>query len=394
MTHIRSVSGDQRLSTAFTLYPYAFDATPAPDGKDLRALLPYHSGNHTLVVEDGADTLATAAAIPMRQNLRTVVMPMAGIAWVATRPGARRQGHGSRVLRHLHADMREQGHRLATLYPSHPSFYERHGYLSLPLRRTVTFPPEGLASLLRARLPGTVSWQNIRDGFDVYRAFQRQVLTQRHGFCYTPDYRAARMVDAADRWLAIATLDGEVVGTLTYRIDDFGGRLDADELLYTHPAGRALLLQFLAEHAYQVSHVSLTVTADELPETWATGLSARVEAEVSFPNGAAMMGRLLTVDALQGVECGAGQVEIRLVDDADLAGCYLLDGSSGTLDVTPGRESRAEATLTTAGLSGLAYGVLDPVDVAARGLGEVSDKAAAALRSLLPRRLPYAIGVG
>jgi GNAT superfamily N-acetyltransferase len=399
MSAIRQVSGDERPRTAFTLYPYAFDETPsAGTAADLRAILPFHEGNHTLIAEENGRTLATAAAIPAHQNLRGTVMRMAAVAWVATHPGARRQGHSGRLMHQLHRDMRDQGHWLATLYPFHPSFYEKFGYVGLPLSRRAVFAPEGLASLRGVRLPGEVSWQSIRDGFEVYRAFHRDLLSRRHGFMYTPDYRAARMREAADRWLAVATAGGEVVGLLTYRIDGYGGCLRADELLYTSPLGRALLLQFLAQHAYQVSRVEMVIAPDEFPETWTTSLVVRTEAESSFPLSPPLMARLLSMDAVRGVRCGRGRVEIEVVDDRLLAGRYLLDGGDGTIDVTAGpaagRGDRDTATLTVAGLSGLAYGVLDPVDVVARGLGEVPEGAAAELRTLLPRRVPHAFGKG
>jgi hypothetical protein len=40
-------------------------------------------------------------------------------------------------------------------------------------------------------------------------------------------------------------------------------------------------------------------------------------------------------------------------------------------------------------LSGLVYGVLDPIDVGTRGLGTVDAAAVTPLRTLFPRALPY-----
>jgi hypothetical protein len=61
----------------------------------------------------------------------------------------------------------------------------------------------------------------------------------------------------------------------------------------------------------------------------------------------------------------------------------VLSGESAAAGSVP------TATLTAAGLSALAYGVLDPAEVTIRGLGEVPPDAAAELRQLFPRELPY-----
>ena len=45
--------------------------------------------------------------------------------------------------------------------------------------------------------------------------------------------------------------------------------------------------------------------------------------------------------------------------------------------------------LVALSFSGLVYGVLDPVDVVARGFGEVSQEAIEPLRSLFPRQMPF-----
>jgi predicted acetyltransferase len=394
VTTIRQVSGDERLESAFSLYPYAFGGSPTPQAvDDLRRLLPYHIDNHTLVAEDGERTIATAAAFPAWQNLRGSVVKMAGIAWVATHPAARRQGHSRRLMDRLHSDMLDKGHSLATLFPFHSSFYDKLGYISLPHNRTATFPPEGLTPLLDVDIPGDVQWQGIKEGFDTYRAFQRTLLTQWHGFTYTPDYRAARALDPANRWLAVATAGDTVLGTMTYRIDDYGGTLTVDELLYANALGRALLLRFLAQHTHQVSRITATIAPDEYPETWVSGLTARTETETAFPLSPPLMARLLSVDALSGVRCGGGRVAIEVVDDHLISGRYLLDGSSGSIKVGTSGDAE-QATLTAAALSGLAYGVLDPMDVVARGLGHITDDAAAELRFLLPACTPRSFGKG
>ncbi|WP_422737773.1 GNAT family N-acetyltransferase [Micromonospora sp. WMMD729] len=389
---IRRVTADDRLTTSFPLAAYAFEASPlaAARVEQFRDYLPYNEGNTTLTVEENGTTLAAVSAIPMRQNLRGVVLPMAGVAGVATHPLARRQGHVRTLLQQLLDEMRDEGHPLSALYPFRPSFYARFGYLGLPKPRTVTFTPADLGPLLRAELPGEVGWERIGAGYPAWRAFTERCLRDRHGFSLFPDYRAVGLRDRDEYWLLTARVAGEVTGAVTYRIDEHGGTLHGNELLATDPLARMLLLQFFARHVDQVERVSLQVPPDELPELWLTDLDVHVEARAGRPGSSAPMARLLSLDALHGLPAGPGRVRVELTGDRWLAGTHLLDGTSGTLEVADADSGPVPtATLTAAGLSALAYGVLDPSELPLRGLGEVPVDAAAELRGIFPRAVPY-----
>ncbi|MEV1328412.1 GNAT family N-acetyltransferase [Micromonospora costi] len=396
---VRRISSEERLTTSFVLGAYAFEASPrsARRAEEFRGYLPYNEGNRTLIAEEDGTTLAAATAIPMRQNLRGAVLPMAGVAGVASHPLARRQGHVRTLLHQLLDEMRDEGHLLTALYPFRPSFYARFGYVGLPKPRTVTFSPADLGPLLRADLPGEVVWERIGAGYPAWREFTERCLRDQHGFALFPDYRAAQLRDLDERWLLTARVDGVVTGAVTYRIDDHGGELAADDLLADDPYARSLLLQFFARHVDQVERISVRVAADELPELWLTDLDVHVEARVARPGSSAPMARLLALDALAGLPAGPGRVRVELTGDRWLAGAHLLDGTTGSLELcaatagaaTPAGSATPAATLTAAGLSALAYGVLDPIEVHLRGLGDVPADAAAELRRIFPRRVPY-----
>ncbi|MFC0029478.1 enhanced intracellular survival protein Eis [Micromonospora chaiyaphumensis] len=392
---IRRLAAEERLTTSFPLQAYAFEASPMAVSRteEFREYLPYNAGNRTLVVEEDGVTTAAVSAVPMRQNLRGAVLPMAGVAGVATHPLARRRGHVRALLDRLLDEMLDEGHPLTALYPFRASFYERFGYVGLPRRRTAVFSPADLAPLLRAELPGEVVWERVGAGYERWRAYTERCLRERHGFAIFPDFRAVGLRDRDDRWLLTAVRDGETVGAVTYRIDDHGGTLFADDLLAADPYARASLLQFFARHVDQVERISVELPADELPELWLTDLAVHIEARVSRPGSPAPMARLLSLEALAGRPVGTGRVTVDLVGDRWLAGSHLLDGATGTLEVLPADSAAAgtvpAARLTAAGLSALAYGVLDPAEVAVRGLGEVPAGAAAELRRIFPRELPY-----
>ncbi|MEU6072251.1 GNAT family N-acetyltransferase [Micromonospora sp. NPDC047074] len=394
---VRQVTAEERLTTSFALGAYAFEASPrsAARAEEFRGYLPYNKGNRTLVVEEGGTTLAAASAIPMRQNLRGEVLPMAGVAGVSSHPLARRQGHVRTLLHQLLDEMRDEGHQLSALYPFRPSFYARFGYVGLPKPRTVAFSPADLGELLAADLPGEVGWGRIGDGYQGWRAFTERCLNERHGFAIFPSYRDVGLRDRDEHWLLTARSGGKVTGAVLYRIDDHGGTLVADDLLATDPVARMLMLQFFGRHVDQVERITVQVAADELPELWLTDLAVHVEARVARPSAAAPMARLLSVDALAGLPAGPGRVRVELTGDRWLAGSYLLDGTTGTLELIGGTAATAgsppAATLTAAGVSALAYGVLDPVEVGLRGLGEVPADAATELRRLFPRQVPYVV---
>ncbi|GIH14497.1 GNAT family N-acetyltransferase [Rugosimonospora africana] len=390
---IRRVSAEERLDTSMPLTAYAFAPSPEPvDREKWRDNLPYYQGHSTLMAEDGGRTLAVVTSIPMRQNVRGSVYPMAGIAGVASHPLARRQGHVRTLLTRLLGEMRDDGRPVSALYPFRPSFYHRFGYIGLPMPPTVSFAPADLAPLLRADLPGEVSWERLADGYDGYRDMREQLVARRHGCAILPDYAVARFRDEEQRWLVTARSGGELVGAVTYRITDHGGDLLADDLLTTGPLGRALLLRFFASHVDQVTRVSVRVDPDEAPEQWATDLGFVSEAKVAVPSFHAPMARILSLDALAGMAVGPGRVAVTVVDDLFISGEYLLDGASGKLEVTRGAGMAVPAaTLTVAGLSGLVYGVLDPAELAFRDLGTVPDPAADQLRAMFPRQRPYVV---
>ena len=145
----------------------------------------------------------------------------------------------------------------------------------------------------------------------------------------------------------------------------------------------------------------------DLPALVATTTAAGVAVELTvtgeehLPEGAGLTVFRIVQEALTNVvkHAGAthcrvrvagepGRVTIEVVDDELIGGVYRLEGESGKLAVAADKGEPA-ARLTVAGISGLAYGVLDPIDVVARGFGEVAAEAVEPLRALFPRELPY-----
>jgi predicted N-acetyltransferase YhbS len=385
---IRQITADERPETMFPLQVYAFDASPwePASAERYRNRMQYYRTSTSLIAEEDGQTLAGMGAFPMRQNVRGLVHDMAGVASVATHPSARRRGLVRQLLNRLLRDMRDQGCTVSALYPFRPSFYAKFGYVGLPRARKASFAPEGVSHLMRIDLPGSVERLPMAEAFDEYDAFTRRLVNERHGFSVFDDVRTAEFRD--DKlWVALARVDGETVGAVRYRIDRFGGDLLGDSLLTAGPMGRALLLQFFARHVDQVGRVVVELGADEVPDLWGTDMVVTTEGLVAYPRNGGPMARILDLESFDGTAVGPGEVTVEVVDDELIGGTYRLAGHRGELRVSKGADP--DARLTVAGISGLVYGVLDPIDVLTRGFGTMNSDAVEPLRSLFPRRMPF-----
>ncbi|WP_127501658.1 GNAT family N-acetyltransferase [Actinoplanes solisilvae] len=385
----RRISATERTATMYPLQSYAFLGSPSPEGDEAA----YERRNGffetaiSIVAEEDGTALACGASLSMRQNVRGKVHDMAGIASVASHPSARRRGLVRGVLERLLRQARDEGATVSALYPFRPSFYARFGFVGIPRHRIAQFAPEGLSHLTRAVLPGAVERLTMRDGFDEWQGLQQRLLGERHGFAVFDETRAAEFREDK-RWMAIARVDGEVVGAASYRVTAYGGELLASNLLTTDPVGRALLLQFFGRHVDQVARVRVRVSSDDVPELWGTDFSVTTEAKVDQPSHSGPMVRVLDMAALTGTAAGDGDVTIEIPDDDLVGGVWRLVGEGGRLTVTKGTGAPA-ATLSVGGFSALLYGVLDPVEVGLRGLGQVDKSATGPLTSIFPRQMPY-----
>ena len=386
-TTIRQIQGDEMLEIMSWLPMYAFRASPPlSDKAERQEQLRQRQGfTYFAAFEDGAP-VACAAAEPFTQNVRTALFGMSGISNVATHPAARRKGHARSMLAQLWAAVRDDGQVFSCLYPFRESFYERLGYVTLPLSRKCTLKPAALLPLLKKDLGGAVEMMLIGDGYDSYHDFLCTLRPRIHGMAIFdhPDKAGAQRNRF---WLALAKSGGEVVGAMLYQLSgeqiaDF--TMSIRRFYYLTSEGKYLLLAWIARHVDQASRVNLLLPAFEHAETWLDDLQISAE-PVAIPP----MGRVLDVAKIGGMHTGPGRFAARLSDPICPwnEGVWQFETAAGVLHVGPA--DKADCDLGIQAIAALTYGTQDPGDFAIRGWGNPSPALQETMRSMFPPLVPY-----
>lgn len=384
---IRLVAGEELLTTSFPLRAYAFAPSPRPANvESWRDRLAYTHDRDTLVLFEGGESRATAASVAMTQNVRGRVLPMGGVAGVATHPLGRRRGQATRVLTSLLALMRDRGQVVSSLVPFRESFYTRLGWASFSGMRMIRFAPVPLAPLLRWHIPGAATLYSRAEGEAPFRALLERLQPSYHGMSlFGPGAAAERAANDA-HWVVILR-DGETVtGALTYEVTDFTGDLIIHDFFPTGAVSTYGLLRWAALHIDQVSRVQMLLLPGMRPETWIPDLRPEVLGRANAGDHPTPMGRVVDITGLTGIGAGDGEVTLRLRDPAAPwnEGVFTFRGEGGTLrvDPAPGRPAAGDISITA--LSALVFTGNDPDEFIPRGWGTVEPRARDALRSLFP----------
>lgn len=379
----------ERLDTVVKLGGYAFEPSPPlPDRETWDKEWMQHMTEATIIaLFEGDEAVAEVASHPMTQNVRGRIVDCAGIWGVATLPQARRNGYIRRLMAELLRHERAAGKTFTTLYPFRESFYERMGYIPFPQGRLFVFAPALMRSLLNHDLPGEVTFALQKDCHAEYRAFMAQYQQQVHGLALMGDVVLNGLERKRKVWVAMARVEGEVVGVMAYTLkgDEGEFKMGVRRLYYTRPEGRYLLLEWFARHMDQAGEVRLFVPPYERPEYWYPDLST-CKVERHWPP----MGRVLDVARMGGLAVGAGAFTAQVRDKLCPwnAGVWHFAGQAGKLAVTA-TDAAPDCTLNINALSALAYGTVDPGDFAMRGWGDPAPDVQDQMRALFPPLLPY-----
>ncbi|MGB1286340.1 MAG: GNAT family N-acetyltransferase [Aggregatilineales bacterium] len=384
---VRRVQGEALIQDYAAISEYSFMATPPLRNDEQRreSLARLTERIMCILYEDGRP-MTTTAVIPMTQQVRGKIYPMAGIASVASHPMGRRKGYVRQTIVHALKLAHDKGDIVSSLYPFRESFYQRMGYVSFPQFYDYEFNPATLTNLAKQDIDGDYDLMIAQDGFEHYEQFVAAMQTRTHGMALSPEKHAREWHSRTDRWLLLATYQGEPVGLMTYYIDGYQGTLTARNFLYHTARGRYLLLGWLARHTDQVSTVRIRSGATENPQSWLADMNpvAREWVWGNYP-----MGRVLDVRRLDGMTTGDGHFTAKISDPLCEwnNGIFSFDTFDGKLTVS--EAENADCDLTIQGLSALIYGTHDPDSFEFLGWGNPSHEIQAAMQTIFPTMRPY-----
>ena len=174
----------------------------------------------------------------------------------------------------------------------------------------IQFSPECLKPILNLQVPGTVDLLPFKDNFPLYRKYIETCHAKTHGMAVfsIPQAEAAK---SRETWLAVARQGDEVIGLMQYKLKGqmMKQELVAFDFLFDSPAGKYLLLDWIARHLDQVATVKLVLKPGLVGETLFTDIRPDIERYFVAP-----MGRVINVEALAGFPVGDGKLGISLTD--------------------------------------------------------------------------------
>lgn len=386
MPHIQQLYDTEIRSASYSLRAYAFHHSPPfyAEKHDIADREKYYKNYRGFAYMEGDEPLTFSLDIPMTQQIRGQMLPMSGIAAVASHPKVRRKGYIYQTIKRLLEVGKEEGSVMSALYPFRESFYQRMGYVSFPRRQSLTCASSALSSLAKQKFPGRVTMSQMMERYDAYRAFLYRHAQEIPGFAWNElggwDIRVA---EKQAYWLALAEHEGKVIGTMLYRIVDYEGLLIAERFYYQNSLAKYLLLHWLGLHEGQVKEIQINLPSYALQENLWVDLNPKLD------SGEAPMGRVINVQGLEGIQVGPGSFSCQLIDPMCpwQEGVWRFEGKNGSLSIS--KDEQADCTLQIQGLSALVYGTHDPGDFVFRGWGNPSQEICKQMTALFSRQVPY-----
>lgn len=124
--------------------------------------------DQVFIIEEDGEARASATVLPLETFVDGRLVPMGGIAAVATHPAYRRRGYAGELMRTVLKDMRERGVHLSLLSPFAHAFYRAYGW---------ELATEGISYTIKPNeLPTSKDQRFVRDYFNEDLPVMRRLL--------------------------------------------------------------------------------------------------------------------------------------------------------------------------------------------------------------------------
>lgn len=338
---------------------------------------------------------AKLVQLPFKVHMNGAVIPMGGIAGVATWPEYRRQGLVAKLLKHTLQLFREQGFTISYLHPFSFGFYRKYGWEACFDYKTYDIEMSKLkgtgasSGIMRGIAAPLEQWESFHEIYTRFAKSQFNGMLDRDE-AWWKHYK----LNKPGRYSIYYDDSGAAQGYIVYEVKN--RVLTIREWVYLNEDARRALLHFVANHDSMAERVTFSVAADDelpflLPDPKFT------QQVVSY-----FMARIVDVPAFieQLPFQGDGKAHRILLDIEDEHaewnnGQFLVTidqtGKASAIRVDDGAVS-ADAVKVSCSIQMLAVlllGYRRPARLAALGKLHTDEEAVQLLQRLLPERQTY-----
>lgn len=231
---------------------------------------------------------AKLTLLPLQVYIQGRVVPMGGIAGVATWPENRRQGHVAKLLTHTLETMNKAGQTLSFLHPFLIPFYRKFGFEIYCEYKKYTIPVAKFPK--KTDIEGKVR-RNVEDIEILDHLYNKFAMRYNGTLKRDNDWWKNSVLDDEGQNAVFYSALGVPEGYVLYRVEN--RELVIDEFIYMNEQARQGLWTFLANHDSMVTGAKLKLVPSDdilpflLPDP-------RIEQE-NYPY---FMGRIVNAKAL------------------------------------------------------------------------------------------------
>ena len=259
------------LDAMLALMCEAFDLPLAP-AHEVFYKDPYYDVNNKRVLRVDGQVLSCLTVVEARIWVGEVIVPIAGIAGVATRSTHRRQGYAARLLTETLRELAQRGYALSGLVPLSYDYYRPFGWELAGEAVRCQVAPSRLFPFPEKTFVRTAVSEDIPRLSSLYEASAKG----RSLYGVRDAKRWKYLLDNIRYCRVVQPPGGEVEGYLLYELrarslfesSGQGGEarppyIRVVEMLAATPAARRALLGYLASHA-GIAHVEYTTSMEDL----------------------------------------------------------------------------------------------------------------------------------